>query len=859
MIYLLLDLTLKQHGVTLSIKKACGELQSWYHSAMHHSSIVPAALAILLFLFISGCKETAEISQKEEADLPGEGGEASLSVISDLPEFSLTDQSGAAFKSGELRGKVWIADFIFTRCGATCPEQTAEKAKIQEELKDVPDLQLVTFTVDPEFDTPEVLNRYAAKYGADPARWKFLTGSRGDLWNLSANGFKFEVADDARNSEMPILHSSDFALVDRKGRLRGVYDGLSEEGRGSLVSDLGRLLAGETEPVSNPEKEFARVYHPAEIETSPWMRSRELLQKASARRLEAFHDFEYTDVAGLTGITFQNRIVDDAGKLYKAVHYDHGNGLAVADVDGDGLLDLYFSTQIGSNELWRNTGSGAFENITTPALELADRIGVTASFADTDNDGDPDLFVTTVRGGNRFFVNDGKGGFLDATATAGLGYVGHSSSGVFFDYDKDGLLDLFLCNVGKYTTDEKGTGGYCVGFTDAFEGHKKGKGRAERSILYRNLGENRFEDVSERLGLIDESWSGDAAPFDYDGDGWVDLYVLSMQGHDEIYRNVEGKSFEKVSRKIFPKTPWGAMGIQIFDFDNDGRQDVFVTDMHSDMSQGVLPGKEKEKADIQWDEEMLQTGGKSMFGNAFYRQTGDGKFEEVSDEIGAENYWPWGLSSGDLNADGFTDVFITASMNFPFRYGVNSLLLNVGGKRFADCEFVLGVEPRSKGRTAKPWFKLDPQGEDKGNKFVKELKLTGPTEIWGALGSRSSAVFDFDNDGDLDIVTNEFHDSPMVLRSNLSERLGDELKWIGIKLEGKKSNRDALGAIVKVTVGGKTQTKVNDGVSGYLSHSLIPLYFGLGEADAIEKIEVVWPSGETSMRENPGGRENSLD
>ncbi len=319
-----------------------------------------------------------------------------------------------------------------------------------------------------------------------------------------------------------------------------------------------------------------------------------------------------------------------------------------------------------------------------------------------------------------------------------------------------------------------------------------------------------------------------------------------MQGDDEIYRNVEGRSFEKVSRKIFPKTPWGAMGIQVFDFDNDGRQDVFVTDMHSDMSQGVLPGKEKDKANIQWDEEMLQTGGESIFGNAFFRSTGNGKFEEISDEIGAENYWPWGLSTGDLNADGFTDVFVTASMNFPFRYGVNSVLLNVAGKKFADCEFILGVEPRKGGRTAKPWFNLDPQGEDKGDKFVEELKLTKPTEIWGALGSRSSAVFDFDNDGDLDVITNEFHDGPMVLRSNLSEQLGENLNWVSIKLEGKKSNRDALGAVVKVTAGGQTQTRVNDGVSGYLSHSIVPLYFGLGEAEMVEKLEIIWPSGQTS-------------
>ena len=771
-----------------------------------------------------------------------------LPVLSALPDFSLTDETDKNFGSKDLRGKVWVADFIFTRCASTCPMQTAEKAKLQSQFKDAKDLQLVTFTVDPEHDTLAVLAEYGKKHGAIPGRWKFLTGERGDLWNLSANGFKFEVAEDARNSKMPILHSSNFALVDRQGRVRGIYDGLSAEGRGLLVVDLQKLL-DETVPEAKETKTYQKVFHPAEIENPPWMKSRKLLQEASSRRLEAFHDFKFEDVVESTGITFKNGIVDDAGKLYKAVHYDHGNGIAVADVDGDGLLDLYFPTQIGSNELWRNLGGGKFENITTPAIALSSKIGVSASFADTDNDGDPDLFVTTVKGGNHFFRNEGRGKFVDFTGEAGLGYVGHSSGGVFFDYDKDGLLDLFLCNVGQYTTDERGEGGYCVGFPDAFEGHKEGKGREEQSVLYRNAGGNRFEDVSKKTGLVDESWTGDAAPFDYDGDGWTDLYVLSMQGHDEIYRNVGGARFEKVSRQVFPKTSWGAMGIQIFDFDNDGRQDVFVTDMHSDMSQGVGPAKEKEKAEIQWEEEMLLTGGTSIFGNAFYRSLGEGKFEEISDKIGAENYWPWGLSSGDLNADGFTDVFITSSMNFPFRYGVNSLLLNVAGKRFADCEFVLGVEPRRGGQTAKPWFKLDPQGEDRDNKFVEELKLTGPTELWGALGSRSSAILDLDNDGDLDIVTNEFHDGPMILRSNLSEKRGDQLRWLGIKLVGRQSNRDGLGAVVKVTADGKSYSQVNDGVTGYLSHGLIPLYFGLGDAGGIEKVEVIWPSGQTQELE----------
>ena len=162
-----------------------------------------------------------------------------------------------------------------------------------------------------------------------------------------------------------------------------------------------------------------------------------------------FHDFQFTDRLAESGITFRHRIVDDAGKTYKAAHYDHGNGLAIADVDGDGLLDIYFVNQVGGNQLWKNVGGGKFQDITAAAgVAVPGKVGVSASFADIDNDGDADLYVTTVRGGNMLFENDGHGRFRDISAASGLGYVGHSSAAVFFDYDRDGRLDLFLVNVG---------------------------------------------------------------------------------------------------------------------------------------------------------------------------------------------------------------------------------------------------------------------------------------------------------------------------------------------------------------------------------------------------------------------------
>jgi hypothetical protein len=592
-----------------------------------------------------------------------------------------------------------------------------------------------------------------------------------------------------------------------------------------------------------------RVYDPADVDSPAWLEPRRKAQLETAKDFGVFHDFRFRDLAVESGITFRNRMTEDSGVHHKAVHYDHGNGIAVADVDGDGKLDVYFTNQIGGNALWRNLGAGRFEDLTARAgVALADRVSVAASFADIENDGDPDLYVTTVRHGNALFENDGTGKFRDISKASGTNYVGHSSASVFFDYDRDGRLDLYLANVGGYTTDRKGPGGYYVGVLDAFGGHLKPE-RDEPSILYRNRGDGRFEDVTKEAGLIDDTWSGDAFPIDLNGDGFPDLYVLNMQGHDEFYQNAGGKRFERKSREMFPKTPWGAMGIGAFDFDNDGDVDVMVTDMHSDMSEKIDPDREKLKSRMIWDERFLRSGGNSIYGNAFYRNDGGGRFIEVSDAIGVENYWPWGFSVGDLNADGFEDVFITSGMNFPYRYGVNTLLLNDRGERFRDAEFILGVEPRREGRTSGQAFLMDASGENRDHPLVEAYELSGLVEVWGALGSRSSAIFDLDDDGDLDILTNEFNDGPMVLVSDLAEKRS--LRFLEVTLVGSSSNRSGIGARVSVEAEGKKYTKVNDGKSGYLSQSDVPLYFGLGDSTVVHRIHVLWPSGKGQILEGP--------
>ena len=397
-------------------------------------------------------------------------------------------------------------------------------------------------------------------------------------------------------------------------------------------------------------------------------------------------------------------------------------------------------------------------------------------------------------------------------------------------------------------------GWFFDGMADAFAGHLH-SGRTEQSRLFHNEGGGRFADVTLEVGLIDESWTGAASPIDANNDGWIDLYVLNMQGNDEYYQNVEGKTFLKKSRELFPKTSWGAMGIKVCDFDNDELLDIYITDMHSDMGgeqvkalrANVDVDVERKKSPSPFPESILKTDGTSLFGNSFFRRTAAGKFEEVSDKIGAETYWPWGLSVGDLNADGFQDVFVTSSMNFPWRYHPNHVLLNDRGQRFVFSEFLLGVEPRRDGRTAVPWHELDASGRDRELEFCKDRR--GRFVMYGALGSRSSVLFDLDNDGDLDIVTNDFNTEPLVLISDLSKRT--TVRYLKVRLKGSVSNRDGLGARVTVQVAGRRFLQVHDGQSGYLSQSQMPLYFGLGDAEVVEQVEGAWPSGRTQTIKGP--------
>jgi hypothetical protein len=496
--------------------------------------------------------------------------------------------------------------------------------------------------------------------------------------------------------------------------------------------------------------------------------ARKQAQLDSASQFKVFYQFHFTDQLKQSGITFRHHAVPYAREQYMRVHYDHGSGIAVADVTGDGLYDIYFVNQLGGNELWKNVGNGKFKNITEDAgVAVKDRVSVGAAFGDVDNTGHEDLFVTTVNQGNILFQNDGHGHFKDITHEAGLDLTAHSSGAFFFDYDNDGLPDLLVCNVGVYTSNEKGPDGEYVGLKDAFFGHLYPE-RYEHPVLYKNLGHYKFKDVTAEVGLDPHGWCGDATFADLKGDGFPGVYFLNMQGANHYFENEGGKKFVEKTHEYFPKTSWG-------------------------------------------------------------------------------------VSVGDINADGWEDIFVAAGMNYPFRYGINSMLLNNRGEKFLDSEFLLGIEPRQAPYT--PWFAMDCSNPgilaDRGKEICEGQ--TGKIMVSVPKASRSSVIFDLDNDGDLDIVTNDFNSEPQILVSDLARQ--KKIHWLKVILVGTKSNRNGLGATVRLTANGQTCTRYNDGKSGYLSQSVLPLYFGLGDATKIDRIEVDWPSGRKQLL-TKGLREN---
>jgi len=560
----------------------------------------------------------------------------------------------------------------------------------------------------------------------------------------------------------------------------------------------------------------------------------------------------FVEAASEVGLRFQMHFLpNEQGQTFKINLYDHGCGVTIGDYDGDGDDDVYLLNQLGPNGLFRNRGDGTFEDVTAEVgVGLDDRISVGATFVDYDNDGDQDLFVTSTRGGNVLFQNEGQGRYSDVTAAARLEHVGHSQTVAFFDYDNDGWLDLYLLQTAEWTKDAYDPAAhYYVGKGELGNFGDVLASKPEFNILYRNNRDGTFTDVTELSGLKGRGWAGDVAVLDYDEDGWPDVLVTCMFGRAQLYHNQGNGTFEDVTLQTLGRTPFGGIGAKALDFDNDGRLDLYIVDMHSDMWMGVdfdhasleLAQQNEHRRfdhffgpyydeDERFRREEYQVQDllgfrreEVLFGNAFYRNRGDGTFEECSSRHRLETFWPWGIASGDFDNNGFVDLFVPSGMGYPFYYWPNALLMNYEHGEFSDRSGEFGIEPPAAGE------------------FLRQQLGGQPS----ARSSRCAAVADFNSDGQLDLIVNNFNHEPYLFQNRFPRQ-----NYIAFRLLGTQSNRDAIGALVTLQLSDKRMVRQVEPAGGYLSQSTKTLHFGLGKVEAIDKIEIRWPSGHRQSLEH---------
>jgi hypothetical protein len=529
-------------------------------------------------------------------------------------------------------------------------------------------------------------------------------------------------------------------------------------------------------------------------------------QAASGRPFNA----RFTDVArdaGLTAPTIYGQ-PDHADYILESV----GCGCAFFDFDNDGWMDIFIlsGTRMdgappeATNRLYRNNRDGTFTDVTKQAGLGKTGWASSVCVGDYNNDGFEDLFCTYF-GQNVLYRNNGDGTFTDVTEAAGLaGDPKRWSSGcTFFDYNRDGHLDLFVSNYLQFDAahiPKPGQNSTCNWKGVAVECGPRGLPFPTHA-LYRNNGDGTFTDVSREAGILAarESYGMTVVAADFDQDGWPDIYVacdsspslLFMNNHDGTFRE------EGVLRGVALNedgNEQAGMGVGVGDYALDGHLDIFKTHFADDT-------------------------------NVLYHNDGKGNFEDVTNaaRLGVETrYICWGAGIQDLDNDGYPDIFAVAGSVYP---GMEKLLRQYPDK----C-------PRLLFRNL-------------GNKTFEELEHAGPA-IAAAHSSRGCAFGDFDNDGDLDILIVNLNEPPSLLRNDM--RPGNH--WLKVRLVGTKSNRSAIGARVIARYGGKLQAQEVLSQSSFYSCNDPRLHFGLGAA-SIADLEIHWPSGQIEkLKAVPAGQ-----
>ncbi|HWQ35405.1 MAG TPA: CRTAC1 family protein [Blastocatellia bacterium] len=476
-----------------------------------------------------------------------------------------------------------------------------------------------------------------------------------------------------------------------------------------------------------------------------------------------------------------------------------GPGVAVADYNNDGLMDLYFVNGrdlynrgiTARNALYRNNGDGTFTDVTDKAGVPGSGYGIGTVFGDYDNDGNADLYVTQY-GKNILYRNNGNGTFTDVTDKAGVGAMDYGavfhSGATFFDYDRDGRPDLY---VGSYVTFGPGSRRSCVIGNGVPTSCPPSVYPGTPAILYHNNGDGTFSNVTKAARIYQPNGKNlSVGACDYDNDGWPDLFVANDGVEAYLYRNNHNGTFTDTAMTAgVALTADGgtmaAMCISHGDYDNDGQLDLYISDFQA------VP-------------------------NRVFRNDGKGFFDEVSDAVGIAEPTRSVLSFGggffDYDNDGWLDIFIANGHVYPeveqatpaIHYKqINQLFHNDGTGRFVEVT------------------------KSSGNGFA------------APYAGRGAAFADFDNDGNVDVVVANNGDAPLLLRNSG----GTDNHFLNFKLVGTKSNRDATGTRIKVRSSTLAQIREISAGGSYFSHSDLRAHFGLGRSRQADTVEIWWPAG----------------
>lgn len=511
--------------------------------------------------------------------------------------------------------------------------------------------------------------------------------------------------------------------------------------------------------------------------------------------------FSFTNIAQDAGLTA--RTIYGGTDTNKYLLETTGCGAAALDYDGDGWLDLFLVNgttlegfpkgQEPTSHLYRNKGNGAFEDVTARAGLTQTGWGQGACAGDYDNDGRPDLFVT-YWGQNRLFRNKGDGTFEDVTARAGITDVRKrwGAGCAFLDYDRDGRLDLIAANYIDLdlSSTPVPSSGLC-----RYKGLPVACGPpglpGGKNVLYRNRGNGTFEDVSDTSGISRArgTYGLGVSTLDFDDDGWVDVYVANDSNPSALYRNNRDGTFTDIGTSAGcaysqDGKPQAGMGVAIGDYDRNGTLDIFKTNFAGDTS-------------------------------TLYSNTGANLCEDRTFQggIGLNTRWlGWGVSFLDLDNDGWLDLFLVNGHVYP---EVDRLKTEAGYKQ----------------------RKVVYRNLTNGRFEDVTMKLGEPAMTPKA--GRGAVFADFDNDGDVDVIVNNIHDTPDYFR--LDRTSGAH--WISITLTGTASNRSAIGARVRIVAAGATQRQDVIGGGSYYSQNDLRLHFGLGTTTAVDRVEVRWPNG----------------